>query len=254
VVKIINHPAEYYIDRMKTGNYFSLSSYSDAEWFCVLNHRLGCETGLGQTLDGKTGERLLDVLRRRNSDTKFLFSMPKVVFIMQDGKGVSMEKRINDLIPEQKEFFEKESIGDDLAEEGNGSLHPFIKQLQSMSVVTIGNAALKGLDFLHPKLHVSTSCPNLHMEEQGIERAAREAIDYGKSGVYLVSAGVSAPLIIDQLHDEIPDSFFIDCGSIWDAFVGIGGQREWRAELYENPERLEKWKKENVYGKSDSGN
>jgi hypothetical protein len=71
---------------------------------------------------------------------------------------------------------------------------------------------------------------------------------YGKSAVYCVSAGVSAAIIIDQLHDTLPDSCLLDCGSIWDAFVGIGGQRQWRAELYANPKAWERWKRKNLYG------
>jgi len=62
------------------------------------------------------------------------------------------------------------------------------------------------------------------------------------------SAGVSAAVIIDKLHDEIPDSFFIDCGSIWDAFARVGAQRAWRGKLYENDKAYDQWVRKNIYG------
>jgi hypothetical protein len=135
-------------------------------------------------------------------------------------------------------------VMDDLA--ANAGLYPFIHQLQKMCTCVIGNEALRGLDFLGYDHFVSVSSPNLHMEENGIERAVDMAYAFGKPAVYLISAGVSAALIIDKLHDLISDSFFIDCDSIWDAFVGIGGQRTWRAKLYASPKAWHKWKAKNL--------
>ncbi|GAG77896.1 unnamed protein product, partial [marine sediment metagenome] len=154
------------------------------------------------------------------------------------------------------EAYERDMILDDLARDAG--LFPLINQLQKMDVVIIGPRPLRRLHFLNRKHFVQISSPNLHLEFKqdrkrlsGIDWAVEDALEYGKPAVYLVSAGVSAAVIIDRLHDEIPDSFFIDCGSIWDAFVGIGEQREWRANLYDNPIALAEWEGRNLYGSND---
>jgi hypothetical protein len=99
---------------------------------------------------------------------------------------------------------------------------------------------------------VGIESPNLHMTDRGIDNAYSETIlrtNWSQDSLFLVSAGVSAAVIIDRLYDELPNNFYFDCGSMWDAFVGIGGQREWRQELYNNPTELERWKHDNTNGK-----
>lgn len=255
MTQLLEKPIDWYVERLKKKEYFSLVGYSDAEWFCILGERLGEKTGLGQIIDKKHGWKLLDVLLRRGTRfapylgrSNFLLSVPKCLTKGQK-RDYFHDGPIEDFLTYLKietTIYERDMITDDLAKESG--LFPFIQQLQKMDVVVIGNKQLK-LDFLSPKLHIKIASPNLHIEEEGIEQTVEKAINYGKSSVYLVSAGVSAAIIIDQLHNKIPDSFFIDCGSIWDAFVGIGGQREWRAELYNDQELWNKWKEENIYGK-----
>jgi len=59
---------------------------------------------------------------------------------------------------------------------------------------------------------------------------------------------MSSAIMIGKLHGKVKEAFFLDCGSIWDAFVGIGGQRDWRKNLYNNPKDLEDWKRRNLNG------
>jgi len=249
-MKIINESIGTLVGWMREGRHFSIAGYSDAEWHCVTGTREGETTGFGQVLSMHYGQRLLDVLLRRRVDLvgqrgKFNIAVPRCLFELpwfSDGQldwflgsqGLRLEA------------LERDMLTDDLARAGD--LYPFIKQLRSMPVVVIGNEALDGrLPFENHFIGVSS--PNLHLEPGGIERAVARAKKWGKPGVYLVSAGLSAAVIIDKLHDEIPDSWFIDCGSIWDTFAGIGGQREWRAELYADPAKLAAWKRDCTQGK-----
>ena len=118
-----------------------------------------------------------------------------------------------------------------------------------MNTVVISNESLRPIHAFLPYDHfIEISTPNFHRQPGGIENAAHQAIAYGKPAVYLVSAGMSAALIIDKIYDYIPDSFFIDCGSIWDGFVRVGGQRAWREMLYMDERRWTRWYRRNVYG------
>lgn len=252
-MKIREESIYHYIGWLKEGRFFSFAGFSDAEWYCILGLYQGEKSGLGQVIDAAHGQRLLDVLKRRQKDEgKFLIAVPKCLWRGRPNDGVTglADGEIDWFLGRHDiriEGWERDMVLDDLARDAG--LHPFIHQLRYMPVAVIGPAPLRGLAFLKYRHFVEISTPNLHMEPGGIEQAIESAKSYGRSGVYLVSAGVSAAVIIDGLHDAIPDSWFIDCGSIWDAFVGIGGQREWRAKLYADPEALEKWKHDNLHGK-----
>ncbi len=243
-------PIQYYIKRLEDSEYFTFAGYSDAEWFSIIKHQIGNTTGLGQIIDEETGERLLSILVRRQRDPDFLFAVPKCLWVspyfMLSGIPLMIESTL-DMFEVSCPFYERDMVTDELAK--NGELFPLIDQLQKMNVVIIGNKHLRELGFLHYTQFIEISSPNLHMEESGVENAVDSAKKYGQSAVYLVSAGVSAALIIDQLYGHIIDSFFVDCGSIWDTFVGIGSQREWRRKLYSNPKALEKWRHDNLCGK-----
>jgi hypothetical protein len=240
---------DYYITRLKRGMYFSLAGYSDAEFYCMMNKRIGTKTGLGQILDSTHGDKLFEVLDRRQLDLRFLISIPQCLWDLPEFSKNS----IGDFFLKEDleiEAYERDMILDDLARDAG--LFPFIKQLQKMNVVVVGNKDLRKLDFLKYKHFVEISSPNLHIEEGGIGTAVKDCINFLKnppeSPVFLISAGVSAAVIIDELHDVTPSAFFIDCGSIWDAFVGVGGQREWRAELYANREKWRGWIRKNLHG------
>jgi hypothetical protein len=221
-----------------------MAGFSDAEWYCILKNRIGNKTGLGQVIDAAHGERLLDVIKRRQHDPRFYFAIPKVLWTLP-GMAEGQIDWICGRHDIKISAFERDMLTDDLARDAE--LFTFINMLRSHSIVLIGNENLRECTFLKYRHFVEISTPNLHLESGGIERAVECAMKFGEPGIYLVSAGVSAAIIIDLLHDAMPRSWFIDCGSIWDAFVGIGGQRQWRAELYADPEKYKAWVNKNLY-------
>jgi hypothetical protein len=235
----------YYVERLLTGRNFCFPGYSDAEFYCMMGLRHGTTTGLGQIIDIKHGRRLLDVMQKRQNNTKWLFAIPKCLH----GLPYFQQRPIDTFLKQNQvdiTAYERDMVLDDLARDAG--LFPFIAQLQNMDTVIIGPKDLERLHFLDYKAHFAIPSPNLHMEDGGIERAVDRVIAKGYKAVYLISAGVSAPIIIDYLYSWCPDNFYLDCGSIWDAFVGIGGQRQWRADLYESPSKLEAWRRKNLYG------
>ena len=252
-MRIHNESLNHYLQWLRDGQYYSFAGFSDAEWYCLLGQRIGEKTGLGQILDADHGLLLLDVLKRRQHDQRFLFAVPKCLWPSRttDGLPGFAEGQIDWFLGRHDitiEGYERDRVTDDLAMKGN--LYPFIRQLQDMPVVLIGPAPLRGMEpHLRYRHFVEISTPNLHRESGGIERAVDDALSYGRSAVYLVSAGVSAAVIIDRLHDRVARSWFLDCGSIWDGIVGIGAQRQWRADLYANPMAYKRWLKDNLNGK-----
>lgn len=247
-MRIYEEPIDQYCRRIRERDYFSFAGYSDAEWFCLFGTRVGERTAFGQIMCPEHGERLLDVLRRRQADKGFLIAIPKILYRMAGFNQGQMDWFLGQHGIKLKYAYERDMVTDDLA--AAAGLYPLVKTIRDYPrVVMIGNQALSSMGpLLFLDEFIPISSPNLHMEPGGIEKAVEQAKAYGQPAIYLVSAGVSAAIIVDQLHDTIPESFFIDCGSIWDAFCGIGGQREWRAKLYDNPQELERWKRKNLTG------
>ncbi len=243
---IYEKPIEYYVRRLKANDYFSLPGYGDAAWICMLNvdGRMGQRTGFGMLMTEETGKKIHKTMQF--FDRNYLKAAPKCLNTIFNNGEISNFFN-NHPIP-IREFYERDMILDDLAQ--GAGLFPLIDQLRKMDIVFVGHPALEGLDFLNIKKFIPVKFPDFHLDQEGMDDAVKQCREYGKPAVYLFAAGMSSAMMIAELHDTIPKSFFIDVGSIFDAFVGIGGQREWREKLYANPEKLEKWKHDNLYGKS----
>ena len=237
----------HYLKWMVDGHHFAFAGFSDAEWYCMMGLREGERTGLGQIISAEHGKLLFDVMKRRKNDERFLFAIPECI------------KEIPGLCNGDPDWFlgrndirivgyERDRVTDDLAKAGK--LYPFIRQLQDMNVVMIGPAPHRKCEFfLRYKHFVEIESPNLHLNPGGIERAVKEAIGYYQPAVYLVSAGVSAAVIIDRLYGKIEGSWFFDCGSMWDGFAKTGEQRQWRADLYRKPKDWRRWLIDCIEGK-----
>lgn len=238
---IHDYSLEWYVEKLEKGETFSMGMYGDGEWLALFKERVG-KTNAEDTV---YTEELCDELIESMSffSPSFYFSSPSVLK-RADWSGIG-EGKIDAWLHARSlniEFVEKDMWDKRMKE---CTLQPFIRQLRKMNVVVVSNKALRGLDFLNYDKFVEISYPNCHPE---VDRVVQECLDYGKPGVYLFSAGLPAALMVQKLHGKIPNSWFIDVGSIWDAFVGIGAQRGWRLELYADQQKYEEWKTNSLKG------
>ncbi len=261
-MKINKESVNHYCKWIADGRPFSFAGFSDAEWYCILGHRAGDKTGLGQVIDYQHGLRLAVVLTERDRDKQFLQAMPKCLWPSLEGPGVPglNEGEIDywrGIYHLTAPVYERDKVLDDLARDAG--LYPWIREFERHPVCLIGPKELKDTKhFLHWREHVVITSPNLHLEKDGIDRAVESALTFNKGregSLFLVSAGVSAAVIIDRIHDNVMASkgWCLDMGSVWDAFVGIGGQREWRKNLYADKVRYELWLRDNLHGKEGRG-
>jgi len=241
-LKFHRHPVDYYVQRLQNKEHFAFPGYSDAEWFCILGHDTHKTTGQGQQLDDATGRRLLRIIKRRCLDSRFLFAVPECMWHLEDFQSANIPFRIQrelEINSIEVEFYERDMVLDDLAE--HAGLAPWIRQLRKMRAVMIGNAHLREIDFLRIQRFIEIPPVNLHLDEAAMSDVINQAKDINGVQVFLFSAGIASAILIDGIADHQPNSSLIDCGSIWDAFVGIGGQREWRRKLYKDPEAHRRW-------------
>lgn len=245
---ILEKELSWYISRLQSNQTFSFAGYSDAEWLAMEQTHHGDHTALGQTWTPWIGEQLLKTLREPKGPD-YLHAAPKCI---EQGNvfGTERIEKIMAGIGREIEWYERDMVTDDLA--AAGGLNPLIKQLREMDVVFVGHDAMANLDFLHTKKFVPISTPNFHMERYGIPWVERELLEYGKPGVYIFAAGMSAAVLIHRLHGKIPGAFLLDLGSMWDTFVGTGAQRGWRFKLYNDPKIYKEWLDKCLAGVDDA--
>lgn len=251
-----------WVELLKSDEPICQVGYSDAEWYCILGKRIGDKTGLGQVLTSEQGEKLFDVIRRRWDNPHWCFAMPKALWTGEvpatEGNKVGQYLLANG-IPEF-DYYERDLFTDDAARQA--LLFPLVKYLflEARRPMVIGPKPLMPLfnstpyDLERGIVFVGIPSPNLHLNWDITNTAivtAGSLIHTQRVDTVFISAGVSAATLADSLYDHFPDVNYFDCGSIWDAFVGIGGQRQWRADLYANPKRHAEWKHQNFQGVPD---
>jgi len=239
-----NNTLQYYIDKLKNNEHFSLGMLGDGEWQCIFNAACNdkfsgnCE---GTLYDKKLSIEMLESLKFKSDN--FYFSAPDT--FQKVPEYYSYEKKIDKILKQSDleiEFHEKNVWNTAMCD---AELGPLIKQLRKMNVVIISNEALRKLDFLKYDKFIEISYPNCYLDGS-LNKAYDEALRYGKPAVYILACGIPAILLAQKLHNQIKDSWFIDMGSIWDTFVGIGAQRMTREYLYSHPEEYKEWTDKNL--------
>tara|TARA_R110000824_G_scaffold172434_1_gene350287 strand:- start:19855 stop:20625 length:771 start_codon:yes stop_codon:yes gene_type:complete len=233
-----------WVEEMEAGP-FAQVGYSDAEWFCILRKKEDrATTGLGQKMTYAQGNILFDIIKRRHNDPKFCFAMPEALWngevpvLEGDKVGQYLKsKGITGLRIYERDIFTDHAARD-------AKLWPLIQYLRKTPSVIIGPHRLRDLVCIGDRVHVPIVTPNLHLKPGEVENAAQAAVEtLQRDGrrICLVSAGVSAAVLIDRMWELWPRCVYFDCGSIWDAFVGMGEQRQWRADLYSTPITHRAW-------------
>lgn len=236
-------PVGWYVEKLKNKEYFSFAGFSDAEWLAMEKSRIGNDnrTGGGQLYTERIADDLLSALRL--SDPTYLKAAP---LCMYDEKWVYGAVRMVRFLMEHKipekdwVFYERDMVTDDLARlKGIGA---WIKQLREMDTVFVSNKYVANIKYFMPYKHfVEIPKLDVYEEEDWLNKYSQKVLDYGKPAVYIFSAGFAAAPLVARLHGKIPNSWFLDLGSIWDCFTGIGSQRGWRGELYGNLDNWRNW-------------
>lgn len=227
-MNIIEHPLQYYVDRLANGQRFSQGMYGDGEWISVFGYSVGRANAEGTIYTQGLYRELKTIITDFHA-ADYLISVPEGL------------KRYGDFREKIDRITSREFVDKDVwdREVRLGGFCPLIRQLQGMRTCIVSNANLRRLNFLQYDEFIEISYPNCYDEIDYVVSMATTVIPHCE--VYLVSAGLPAAIITASLHKLIPDAFCLDLGSVWDAFVGIGGQRGWRGELYADKAKYREW-------------
>lgn len=189
---------QWYVDKLKNGERFSIARYGDGEMYCMRGRKGGNSNGCEYYPELR--ESLIESMEWQHDPT-FIYGMQRV--LMQDREIMERDYPLVD-------WHDTEIFGEAVAQ---GKLYPLIDQLRKMNVVIIGNESIKPIQVLLgakkfiqvPKMNAFKSPPKLFPLEDNT--------------VYLFSCGMAANVFVAQLHG-LNNNWYIDVGHIWDPFVG----------------------------------
>lgn len=189
---------QYYVDKLKNGEKFSLARYGDGEMLCMWGKQGGNSNGCRYSPELRGA--LLDSMKHKNDPT-FIYGMQRV-------------------LPKDMERMEREYPGVDWHDTeifseavANGELYPLIEQLRKVRTATIYKRNV-GRIIGSVAYFITPPFDSYDKREEIIKFIKDNPAD-----VYLFSCGMAANAIIAELHGTV-DAFLIDVGHIWDGFFG----------------------------------
>lgn len=187
---------EYYVDKLKKGEKFSLIRFGDGEMYCMWGKQ--GENSNGCRYSSELREALLKSMTIK--DPQFIYGMQRVL----PRDRVRFEQEYPDI-----EFHDSEIWGEAVAQ---GKLYPLIEQLKKMPVFLIGNETLKPVAEMLGAFFKKVPPSNAFDKPYPFTTA--------HSGmVFLFCAGMASNVWIAEHWDK--DNWYIDVGHIWDPLVGI---------------------------------
>lgn len=191
-------PLQFYVDKLKRSEHFSLARYGDGELYCMWGAKGRNSNKCDYTPELR--QALLDSMKHKDDPT-FIYGLQRV--LPQD------EKRMTSEYPDVG-WHDSEFLSEAVA---NGELYPLIEQLKKMKTITIYKRDPK--DIIGNINSVITPPYNTYAIKDDIIKFVLE----NKADVYLFSCGMAANAIIAELHGKV-DAWLLDVGHIWDGFFG----------------------------------
>ena len=189
---------QYYVDKLKSGERFSLARYGDGEMLCMWGKQ--GKNSNGCRYSPELREALLDSMKHKD-DPSFIYGMQRV--LPRDRERI--EKEYPDVDWHDTEIF-SEAVA-------NGELYPLIEQLRKMRVATIYKRDPKHI-INNEQAYITPPFDSYDEREQ-----IKDFIKNSNCDVFLFSCGMGANAIIGELHGKV-NAFLIDIGHIWDGFFG----------------------------------
>lgn len=126
-----------------------------------------------------------------------------------------------------------------------GEAAPLLRFLARADVLLVGHPSLRRVGFFDPDLFVPVPAKNAAGSHDATLEAA---LALGRHDVTVVCAGLGAVRLCMALRERWPDATFLDLGSTFDVFAGLGACRGWRKELYADPPALADLRRRNLEG------
>jgi hypothetical protein len=216
------------IQAIRDGAPFAYSRWSDGEWSCLLG-RSG-HNQAGMPYSAPLRKDLTAVLLSRPdydlglSEAVIHPTRPKRLTLAVEVPAWLAEHGLDDLPWVDADGFYRRSLA--------GTLGPFVAALATRQVVLVGPSYFDDLRLFPVVEHVLV--PPRMRHEREIARLTRQtlaALRDWPGSVVAISAGMSANVLIDRVHAAMPEATLIDCGSLWEPYIGRSVRRYHAAVL-----------------------
>lgn len=195
---IRHYPIEWFVEKLKNKEYFSLAGFGDGEFLCIKGKKGGNSHGCDYT--DALREDLIKTLN--NERPHFYKGMQRI-----------LPKMFADIRPMLNgQWLDREVFGDELA---RGGLKPLFDQLKEMPIVIISSKEKFSQKIFDNVYYIETPRTNAHDDK---ERIVKEILGYGRPAVYLYACGMAAGTFVQAVHGKIAESWHIDIGHILDPF------------------------------------
>lgn len=198
-------PLQYYVDKIKNGEKYSLARYGDGELLCLWGKKGGNSNGCAYTPELRVA--LLDSMSPRPG---FIHGLQRV---LPNDEAHAIEQWQN-IKWHDTEIFSEAVVKNELG--------PLIEAVNEHPVTIIGNYSIReATHTLFPKRWFIEVPPTnaFTVKDQVIEKILWEDRFTKEPKVYLFSCGMAANAMISELHGKV-NGWLIDVGHIWDPFAG----------------------------------
>ncbi len=237
-IRTINEPLDFYVQKIKRNEPFTSLLYGDGEFQVMsgkrnnqtfTNYREKITPDFAAEMRASLTEPGDDIIR--GSD-QFLLD-----WTTYGGNDKAMVREVSEQALAISEVHQVKWYNGVIWDEAvrDGKLGPFLEACNRAAVL-VGCNRMKifpGFDaptFIEvPGRDASSMLPE-------IETICAERTRY--PCIALFCCGLSAIPLILRLRRLQPEGIYIDLGSVLDIFVGLGGERGWRREMYDNPDKL----------------
>jgi hypothetical protein len=206
-MRVRSEPLTWYADKLNRGETFSLARYGDGELYCMRGRE-------GKNCDGcdytpELAAALRASLLRAEPD--FFYGLQRV----WPHDREEYARLLEEVGAPQREWLDSGVIAHAVID---GTFYPLLNALRRLETVIVSNAGARAVRPLLPYSHfVETPAGNAFAEK---DRIRDDVLKYGKPACYLFSCGMTACVLVDELHGRIPGSWFLDVGHVWDVFLG----------------------------------
>jgi hypothetical protein len=203
------------IQAIRDGTPFAFSRWGDGEWSCLLG-RQG-HNAAGMPYSAATRADLTAVLE---SHPAYEMGLSESV-VHPRGMHRAMETAVPAWFCAHRVSIPWVGA-DGLADRSMaGTLGPFVEALRTREAVLVGPSYFSNLRFF-PVVAQVVVPPRMRHEDE-IARLVRQtlaALQEWPGSVVAISAGMSANVLIDRVHAVRPEATLIDCGSLWEPYLG----------------------------------
>lgn len=218
---------EYYLEKLKKGEHFSMTRYGDGEFKAMLSPNPKKKNYSGHHFYPRMVVEMMRALYKGYH---------------QENHFVSCRRNTIRFAPDyiQNENFQWEDCDWFIKAADRGELYPLVEQLRKMKVVVIGSKELLGggrrifENSVAETVEVPLKDAWLAIAGDPIHVGRKIILDellvlsdrLGDDVVYSFSASFLTKTLIVDLHEQRPNNWFLDFGSLWDPYAGFISRKE----------------------------